>query len=91
VNGVGGSCRARGACVRGWGADEGGEVARGSFFAQVQALLAEGGERRALACRLLLALTDEFSFGKFSGIGASLPPAPHFSPPSPFAWVLAAC
>ena len=49
--------------------DEGGDAARTVFFEQVTSLLEAGGERQALACRLLLALTNEFSFGKFTSVG----------------------
>ncbi len=49
--------------------DDGGDAARGVFFEQVKSLLQAGGERQSLACRLLLALTNEFSFGKFTSVG----------------------
>lgn len=49
--------------------DEGGDAARAVFFEQAKSLLEAGGERQALACRLLLALTNEFSFGKFTSVG----------------------
>lgn len=49
--------------------DDGGDAARAVFFEQAKSLLEAGGERQALACRLLLALTNEFSFGKFTSVG----------------------
>lgn len=49
--------------------DEGGDSARTVFFEQAKSLLEAGGERQSLACKLLLALTNEFSFGKFTSVG----------------------
>ena len=49
--------------------DEAGASARSTFFEQATQLLEAGGAQQALSCRLLLALTDEFSFGKFSNVG----------------------